>query len=66
LLTRVNTVDGGLTERVFRGSSILIEQFLYLLPLLVDLHGEFKVFKGFDALPDVVAGIFNNGIIPND
>jgi hypothetical protein len=32
----------------------------------VDLHGEFKVFKGFDALPDVVAGIFNNGIIPND
>jgi hypothetical protein len=62
----MNTVDGGLTERVFRGNSILIEQLLYLLPLLVDLLGEVKVFKGFDALPDVVAGIFNNGIIPNN
>lgn len=56
LLTRMNTVDSGLTERVFRGSSILIEPFLYLFPLLADLLADVKVLKG--SLRLLLAGVF--------
>jgi hypothetical protein len=37
-----------------------------MLPSLVDLFGKVEAFKGLDALPDALARIFANGIVPND
>jgi hypothetical protein len=31
-----------------------------------DLFGKVKAFKGFDALPYILAGIFNNEVVPDD
>jgi hypothetical protein len=53
--------------------SIWVEQLLYLninvneqTPLLVNLFGKIKAFKGFYALPDELAGVVRDGVVPND